>query len=91
MIGINGGSAGLEGSVGGLSGGAAAEIAVRSGAPDNAFQLNSCAIGNATCVVLPLFVPIVPQQVDTIELSNSRQKFDDPTLERLDVGDEDDL
>ncbi len=91
VIGINGGSAGLEGSVGGLSGGAAAEIAVRSGAPDNAFQLNACAIGNATCVVLPLFVPIVPQQIDTIELSNSRQKFDDPTLERLDVGDEDDL
>ncbi|HVJ51630.1 MAG TPA: filamentous hemagglutinin N-terminal domain-containing protein [Aliidongia sp.] len=91
VIGANGGSAGLQGTINSLEGGAAAEISVRSGSPDNAFQLNSCAIGSATCVVLPLFSPVVPQPLDTIELSNARQNFDDPTLERLNNGDEDDL
>jgi hypothetical protein len=84
-----GGSASLSGRLHGTGGQAAAQLAAKSGERDNAYRLNDCAIGNTSCIVLPFLVPTVPQQVVTIQLSKDRSNFDDPTLERLNYGNED--
>jgi hypothetical protein len=85
-----GGSANLTGVLHGTSGQGAAQLGAKSGERDNAYRLNDCAIGNANCTVLPFLVPTVPQRVEIIQLSKDRSNFDDPILERLNYGNEDD-
>jgi hypothetical protein len=87
------GSSDLTGSIQNVFGQAAAQfgrISI-SGiiAPSNDFKFNNCATGSATCVVVPTFVPVEPQTVETLDLSQQQRAFDDIDVERLDTGKED--
>jgi filamentous hemagglutinin family protein len=87
------GSSDLTGSIQNVFGQAAAQfgrISVSGTiAPSNDFKFNNCATGSATCVVVPTFVPVEPQTVETLDLSQQQRAFDDIDVERLDTGKED--
>jgi hypothetical protein len=82
------GSAQMFGEIGGIAGPTAAQNVGKSGERDNNYRFNNCAIGSLTCIVLPEIVPITPQPVETITVLR-QQQFNDPTINLLNVGDED--
>jgi filamentous hemagglutinin family protein len=87
------GSAVLDGSIQNVFGQAAAQFGRISVSgiitPSNDFKFNNCATGSATCVVVPTFVPVEPQTVETLDLAQQQRAFDDIDVERLDTGKED--
>jgi hypothetical protein len=83
------GSADLSGTIGGVAGAAAAQLAFKTGDRDNAYRFNDCAINNATCIALPQVAPILPRGATDIVIVEPVQQFDDVTLQRLNFGDDD--
>jgi hypothetical protein len=93
QLGIRGefGVSNLTGSINNISGLSAAQIAIHDPDPDNNYRLNTCVIGSPTCLVLPLLVPVSPDDVNTFELLQDQGQLDDLDIERLDTGNEDEL
>jgi hypothetical protein len=90
VLGIVGqfGSAEMFGTVGGIFGPTAAQNVGKSGLRDNNYRFNNCAVGSITCIVLPEIVPVKPVPAQNITVLR-QQQFNDPTINLLNVGDED--
>ncbi len=74
--------------IGSIAGPTAAQNVGKSGSRDNNYRFNQCAIGSLTCIVLPEIVPVKPRPVEHVTVL-SQQQFNDPTINLLNVGDED--
>jgi len=83
------GSAQLTGTVDHISGPTAAQLVDKSGRSENQYRFNGCAIGSITCTVLPAIVPVKPALVNSVSILPQQQQFTDPTVNLLNVGDED--
>jgi filamentous hemagglutinin family protein len=66
------GSAVLYGAIRGNATKAAAELGQIIPTANNNYQFNNCAIGSTTCIVLPPFVPVQPQQISQFDLLVAR-------------------
>ncbi len=84
-----GGSATIGGTIGGVPGQGAAAIAFKSGAKDNLYKVNNCAIGTTNCIVVPRFVMISPPSYTNFALIAPARQPDDLILQAFSVGDED--
>jgi hypothetical protein len=86
-----GGSASLIGTIDGISGLAAADLAVKGPRADSSYRINDCALNTPACVVLPQVVPVLPLPTNLVNLLQDATPSDPLDIERLDTGSEDDL
>jgi fibronectin-binding autotransporter adhesin len=84
-----GGSASISGTINGVSGQLAAPLAFKSGARDNNYQFNDCALGSATCVALPIVRALPPPVSSDVIIVAPARQIDDPSIQRLNFGNED--
>ena len=81
----------LDGSISGVTTEVAAELGFRAGGAENSDRFNNCAIGSASCIVLPILVPELPQNLNNFDLLTMPQPLDPLDIDRLNTGNEDDL
>ncbi len=85
----SGGSASIAGTIHGANGQGAADFAVKSGAQDNFYKVNDCAVSTTNCIVVPRIVPVTPPSYGNFAIIAPQRQSDDSTLQAFSVGDED--
>jgi fibronectin-binding autotransporter adhesin len=81
----------LSGAIDGITTMAAAQIGVRAQGADNAVRFNGCAIGSPSCIALPVFIPVLPPSVNSVELLPLAPPGDPLDIDRVNTENEDDL
>lgn len=92
-LGVSGlaGSADLRGSVDGNTTQTAAQLSFINPRSQNDYKFNDCAIGSATCIILPNLVPIQPQPVSQIDILVARPSEEDLDAPLVNIFDEERL